>query len=143
MQLQLSRLADHDLDRLYDFLITNKASKQIAHNAIATINKGMLSLKHDPKLGGTLDDGSYPIDNNLAENAIRPFAVGRRNWLFANSQEGAKSSANLYSLIQTAKANGLNPYEYLKQVFKELPNARSIEDIEKCLPWNLTQRDQG
>ena len=86
-----------------------------------------------------LDDGSYPIDNNLAENAIRPFAVGRKNWLFANSQAGAKASANLYSLIQTAKANGLNPYEYLKHIFKELPNAQSVEGIEKCLPWNLTE----
>ncbi|TVP82681.1 MAG: IS66 family transposase [Puniceicoccaceae bacterium] len=83
-----------------------------------------------------LDDGAYPIDNNRAENAIRPFTVGRKNWLFANSQAGAKASANLYSLIETAKANGLNPYDYLKTVFKELPNAQSVEAIEKLLPWN-------
>ena len=87
------------------------------------------------RLIGYLDDGAYPIDNNVAENAIRPFAVGRKNWLFANSQAGAKASANLYSLIQTAKANGLNPYEYLKTVFKGLPNAESVEDIENLLPW--------
>jgi transposase len=85
-----------------------------------------------------LDDGTYPFDNNWAENAIRPFTVGRKNWLFANSQAGAKASANLYSLIETAKANGLNPYEYLKRVLKELPNAKSVEDIEKLLPWELT-----
>jgi transposase len=84
-----------------------------------------------------LDDGAYPIDNNRAENAIRPFTVGRKNWLFANSQAGAKASANLYSLIETAKANGLNPYEYLKTVFKELPNAQSVESIETLLPWNV------
>ena len=90
-------------------------------------------------LVGYLGDGVYPIDNNLAENAIRPFVVGRKNWLFANSQAGAKASANLYSLIQTAKANELNPYEYLKQVFKELPNAQSLEDIETLLPWNLAE----
>ena len=88
---------------------------------------------------GYLDDGAYPIDNNLAENAIRPFAVGRKNWLFANSQAGAKASANLYSLIQTAKANKLNPYAYLKHVFKALPNAQSVEDIENVLPWNLAE----
>ena len=70
------------------------------------------------RLIGYLEDGTYPIDNNLAENAIRPFAVGRKNWLFANSQAGAKASANLYSLIQTAKAYGLNPYDYLKQVLR-------------------------
>ena len=91
------------------------------------------------RLIGYLDDGMYPIDNNLAENAIRPFAVGRKNWLFANSQAGAHASANLYSLIQTAKANGLNPYDYLKQVFAALPNANNAEDVEKCLPWNLTE----
>jgi transposase len=85
-----------------------------------------------------LDDGAYPIDNNRAENAIRPFTVGRKNWLFANSQAGAKASANLYSVIETAKANELNPYNYLKLVFKELPNAQSVEDIEKLLPWEST-----
>ena len=90
-----------------------------------------------PRLIAYLNDGAYPIDNNLAENQIRPFAVGRKNWLFANSQAGAKASANLYSLIQTAKANGLNPYDYLKVVFKKLPNANVVEDIEKLLPWNL------
>ena len=84
-----------------------------------------------------LEDGGYPIDNNLAENAIRPFTVGRRNWLFAKSQAGAKASANLYSLIETAKANKLNPHEYLRHVFKELPNANSVEDVEALLPWNL------
>ncbi|QEW05358.1 IS66 family transposase [Nitrincola iocasae] len=85
-----------------------------------------------------LDDGAYPIDNNRAENAIRPFTVGRKNWLFANSQAGAKASANLYSLIESAKANGLNPYEYLKVVFRELPNAQSVDAIEKLLPWSAS-----
>ena len=88
---------------------------------------------------GYLDDGAYPIDNNLAENAIRPFAVGRKNWLFANSQAGAKASANLYSLVQTAKANGLNPYEYLKSIFEVLPNVQHVEEIENLLPWNMAE----
>jgi transposase len=89
-----------------------------------------------PRLTGYLEDGHYPIDNNAAENAIRPFVIGRKNWLFSHSQAGAKASANLYSLIETAKANGLNPYEYLNHVFKELPNADSVEAIEQLLPWN-------
>jgi len=89
------------------------------------------------RLIGYLDDGSYPIDNNLAENAIRPFAIGRKNWLFSNSQAGAKASANLYSLIQTAKANDLNPYDYLKQIFIALPNANTVDDIECLLPWAI------
>jgi len=62
--------------------------------------------------------------------------------LFSQSQAGAKASANLYSLIQTAKANNLNPYEYLKQVFNALPNAQCVEDIEKCLPWTLAESDE-
>ncbi len=75
------------------------------------------------RLIGYLDDGRYPIDNNVAERAIRPFAIGRKNGLFSNSQAGAKASANLYSLVETAKANQLNPYEYLTHIFKQLPNA--------------------
>jgi transposase len=85
-----------------------------------------------------MQSGDYPIDNNAAENAIRPFVIGRKNWLFSASQQGATSSANLYSLIETAKANGLEPYTYLKRVFMELPNATTLEQIENLLPWNLT-----
>ena len=79
----------------------------------------------------------YPIDNNPAENAIRPFVIGRKNWLFSASQAGAHASANLYSLIETAKANGLEPGAYLKKVFTDLPNARSVEAVEALLPWNV------
>ena len=108
------------------------------------LGKALLYLHNQwDRLIGYLNDGAYPIDNNAAENAIRPFTVGRKNWLFSNSQAGAKASANLYSLIQTAKANGLNPYEYLKQIFKELPNANSVEDIEQLLPWNLAEKITG
>jgi transposase/prefoldin subunit 5 len=84
-----------------------------------------------------LDDGRIPIDNNGAENAIRPFVVGRKNWLFSNSSAGATASANLYSLVETAKANGHDPYTYLRHIFKELPAASSAEDYEALLPWKL------
>ncbi len=77
------------------------------------------------------------MDNNLAENAIRPFVVGRKAWLFSNSQKGADASANLYSLIETAKACGVEPYAYLKEVFTQLPSVKSVEDIEQLLPWNV------
>ena len=90
------------------------------------------------RLAGYLENGNYPIDNNPAERAIRPFTIGRKNWLFSKSQAGAKASANLYSLIETAKANDLNVYEYLSYIFQELPNAQSVEDIEALLPWNVT-----
>ena len=89
------------------------------------------------KLIGYLQDGRLAIDNNAAENAIRPFVVGRKNWLFSDSVRGVKASANLYSLIETAKANGLEPYAYLRRVFTELPKVDTVEAIEALLPGNI------
>jgi len=82
-----------------------------------------------------VEDGAWPIDNNRAENTIRPFVIGRKNWLFSASQAGAHASANLYSLIETAKANSLEPYAYLKEIFTLLPQAQSLDDIDALLPW--------
>ena len=82
-----------------------------------------------------LNDGRLPIDNNLVENAIRPFVIGRKNWLFSYTANGAESSAALYSLIESAKANGKEPYKYLKQLFEKLPSAKTDEDYEKLLPY--------
>jgi len=93
------------------------------------------------KLIRYLDDGRLEIDNNLAENAIRPFVVGRKNWLFSDSVKGVGASANLYSLIETAKANGLEPYAYLRYLFTELPKAETVGAIEALLPGNL-DKDQ-
>jgi len=87
-----------------------------------------------PKLIVYLEDGRLEIDNNGAENAIRPFVLGRKNWLFSASVKGVKASANLYSLIETAKANGLEPYDYLRNLFTELPKATTIEAIETLVP---------
>ena len=95
------------------------------------------TLKYWERLIVYCRDGRLEIDNNLIENKIRPFAVGRKNWLFAASQAGARASANLYSLIETAKANELNEYDYLKWVFTKLPAAKSLDDIEALLPWNI------
>ena len=83
------------------------------------------------------DHGHVEIDNNAVENAIRPFCVGRNGWLFCDSVAGAHASANLYSLITTAKANGIEPYAYLRHVFTELPKAQCVEDIEALLPFRL------
>ncbi len=80
------------------------------------------------------EDGRLNIDNNLCENAIRPFVIGCKNHLFSDTVSGAMASANLYSLIETAKANGIEPYAYLRHVFTELPKATCLEDIEALLP---------
>lgn len=92
-------------------------------------------LKQWSKLIRYVEDGRLAIDTNLAENAIRPFALGRRNWLFADTVRGAKASATLYGIIETAKANGLEPYAYLKHLFRQLPNAKSVTDFEALLPF--------
>jgi transposase len=81
-----------------------------------------------------LDDGRLRPDNNLVENAIRPFVVGRKNWLFSGHPRGAAASAFLYSLIETAKANGLKPYAYLRYLFDQLPLAKTEEDYRSLLP---------
>jgi transposase len=82
-----------------------------------------------------LRDERVPIDNNRVENAIRPLALGRKNWLFAATTKGADASANLYSLIQTARANNIEPQAYLARVFAELPNAVTVDDVAKLLPY--------
>jgi transposase len=90
-----------------------------------------------PKLVRVLDDGRIPLDTNLVENAIRPFVLGRKNWLFADTVRGAHASANLYSVVETAKANGLEPFAYLRLVFTELPRATTLPDFEALLPRNV------
>lgn len=90
-----------------------------------------------PKLVRYVEDGRIDIDNNAAERAIRPFVIGRNNWLFSDSVKGAEASACLYSLITTARANGHEPYRYLCHVFKELPLATSVEQFEALLPFNI------
>lgn len=77
------------------------------------------------------------LDNNKIENAIRPFAVGRKNWLFAQSVAGAEASSVIYSLIETAKLNGLEPYQYLTYIFKKIPFCFTFDDYEQLLPFNL------
>ena len=90
------------------------------------------------KLCVYLEDGRLHIDNNGAENHIRPMVLGRKNWLFATSVKGAEAIAIWYTIIETAKANGLEPYHYLKYLMTELPYyQRDDRDIEPLLPWNV------
>ncbi|CCK80229.1 IS66 family transposase [Desulfobacula toluolica] len=82
-------------------------------------------------------DGRVGPDNNVVENAIRPFVVGRKNWLFNCTPEGASASACIYSLIETAKANGLEPYWYLKYLFENLPEAMTADEFIALMPQNV------
>lgn len=90
-------------------------------------------------LSAFIDDGDVPISNNLAENAIRPFAVGRKNWLFCDTTKGAEASDIVYSIVETAKANGIDPYNYLLYVLSVLPyygKPLSHELLEAQMPWS-------
>lgn len=94
-----------------------------------------------PKLITCLEDGHVEIDNNKAENAIRPFVIGRKGWLFSGSPRGAHASATLYTLVESAKANKLEPWAYLNYLFERLPAAKSEQALLDLLPQNLKMED--
>lgn len=157
--------ADHaiaQIAKLYQIekkakVLTTEARYQLRQNEAKPIldklqlwlDKSLLTVAPKSKLGLALsylsnqwltlvrylDHGDYPIDNNLAENAIRPFVIGRKNWMFSVSQAGAKASANIYSIIETAKANQLNPQRYLEKLLTELPNLEDKTQVDGLLPW--------
>lgn len=96
-------------------------------------------LNQEEYLRVFLTDGLVPIDNNAAERAIRPFCLGKKNWYIIDTVRGAKASAVLYSIAETAKANNLKPYEYFKYLLEELPKHGEFEDdsyLDDLLPWS-------
>ena len=125
--------------------ILDDFKKWLMKRSTHTPPKGLLgkaisyALKQWDRLVGYLQDGRLSMDNNAAENCIRPFVIGRKNWLFSGTPEGAAASAVLYSLVETAKANGLEPYSYFRYIFEKLPMAETLEDLEALLPWNLNR----
>ena len=92
-----------------------------------------------PYLSTYLEDGRCSFSNNLSENAIRPFTVGRKNWLFCDAPNGAQASAIVYTMVEMAKANGVNVYHYLTYLLEKLPDDRMSDDeLELLAPWNET-----
>ena len=89
------------------------------------------------KLSRYIEDGNLTIDNNRAERAVKPFVIGRKNWLFSNTANGARASAMLYSIIETAKANGLIPFDYIVHCLEQLSGDVDEKTIEAMLPWNV------
>jgi transposase len=114
--------------------------------SIQTPPKGLLgkavnyTLNQWGSLIGYIYNGGLRPDNNLLENTIRPFVVGRKNWLFSGHPRGAEASASLYSLVITAKENSLEPYHYLRFVFEKIPFANTEEDYRKLLPQNVDRK---
>ena len=138
--------------------LNNKLRKEYRQNFILPVLEEYFCWVNtlDPEKGGKLAEaatyarnqktalcafvqhGNVPISNNLAENAIRPFAVGRKNWLFCDAVKGAEASAIVYSLVESAKANGIEPFAYLQHVLVQLPyfgKSHSHEELESLMPW--------
>ena len=103
----------------------------------------LYALNQKPYMENYLLDGRCSISNNTAENAIRPFVMGRKNWLFSDTPKGATASARVYSLIETAKANGLDPFSYLSILLMYMPDwDRTDEQLERLMPWSDFVRQQ-
>jgi transposase len=121
-----------DLRRWLNSALAKVPPKSLTGQAIAYMDGQW------PKLIRFLDDPVIGLDTNVVENAIRPFALGRKNWFFSDTVKGANASAALYSLVITARANSVEPYDYLTHIFAELPRATTADDIEALLPWNFS-----
>ncbi len=123
------------MDRLHAWMI---AQRDLVPEGSAISRALDYSLKRWEALSRYLDDGAVPIDNNWAENQIRPWALGRKNWLFAGSLRSGKRAAAIMSLIQSARLNGHDPYAYLKDVLTRLPTQQASE-ISELLPHRWTR----
>lgn len=99
------------------------------------------TIDRESSLRVYLNYGFLNIDNNLAENKIRPFAIGRKNWLFMGNVNGANASCHIYSLLETAKMNDLEPYDYFKYILEKIPISKNEEELEKLLPMHLNPED--
>ncbi|HEX4045856.1 MAG TPA: transposase [Gammaproteobacteria bacterium] len=131
--------------------VREKQAKPVLDDLKKYLDEKSQSVLHSSKLGVAIEytrkrwpylmayllDGRYEIDNNRSERAIKPFVCGRNNWLFSNSVEGAHASANLFSLIQSAKLHSLDPVKYLTFVFNALPNCKALADYEALLPYTV------
>ena len=122
------------LDKIKQWLDIN--STKIAKGSLT--RKALdYTLNQWPKLIRYCERGDLSLSNVMAENAIRRFVIGRKAWLFADTPAGANASALYYTLIETAKANGLEPYAYLSYVIGNMANAETVEQWEALLPWNM------
>jgi len=121
------------LDEYWSWLSTVGA---LGGSALGKAVKYSLDLREG--LSTFVEDSRISLSNNLCENHIRPFVVGRKNWLFSDTSKGAEASALCYSVLETAKANGLNVYLYLLYLLTEMPKAGALNDdvLERCLPWS-------
>ena len=125
------------LEKFYDWVNETLTTKKIVNKKLEDALKYAINQKKE--LSMFLTNGKIPLTNSLAERAIRPFAVHRKNWLFADSVEGANANAIYYSLVESAKINQLNIEKYIQYLLEEIPqldNPRDESQLEKYLPWS-------
>ena len=125
------------LNELKSYLLENQPSippKSLLGQAVS------YTLNQWDKLMTYLNDGRLDISNNLSERAIKPFVMGRKGWLFANSIAGAHAAATIYSIIETCKYHRIEPYDYLRYILEALPQCQTIEDYEKLLPYQIDRK---
>ena len=127
----------HSLPLLTEFKVwLDKAAQQT--NPKSTIGEAVsCTLRQWEKLITYTQHGQLCIDNNRAERAVKPFVIGRKNWLFSNTVSGARASAILYSIIETAKANALNPVKYVEHLLTEIPKRTEGDPLEDLMPWTV------
>jgi transposase len=119
---------------LHKYLIDTQSSippKSLLGQAVS------YTLNQRPKILNYLNDPRLDISNNLSERAIKPFVIGRKGWLFANSVAGANAAATIFSIIETCKHHKIEPYDYLRYILNILPQCQTIEDYEKILPYKI------
>ena len=122
-----------------DFHIWAQARRLEATPRMALDKALEYAIKYWPYAMGALDDGRLPLDSNLAERGIKPFVIGRKNFLFSDTPRGAEASAGMYSIVVTAKTNGLNPRKYVQWLLEEMPNAADPGDpayLDSLMPWS-------
>lgn len=122
-----------------DFFTWAQARRMEASPRMALDNALKYAVDYWPYAMNALGDGRLELDNNLAERAIKPFVIGRKNFLFSDTPRGAEASAGIYSVVATAKANGLNPRKYLEWLLEEMPNAADLGDpayLDSLMPWS-------
>ena len=131
------------VDNFFKWVNSTLTEKVIVNSKL---KKALIYASNQEKgLSEFLNDGRIPISNNLLERSIRPFAIHRKNWLFADSEDGAGANAVLYSLIESAKINNLNIWKYLEYLLKEIPQLDNPNDssiLEKYLPWSKELPDE-
>jgi transposase len=137
---QLTPEARHPLRQEKSIPLLAAFKEWLDHHLLKTSEQGAIGeairycLAHWVELNNYLKDGRVEIDNNLIENAIRPFALGRKNWMFNGSPAGAKAGAIFFSLIEICKANKIEPYQYLCAMFNRIRQWVATDDYHKLLP---------